>query len=389
VTPSTISGGEEARPADAAESSPAPILPTYGGASLAGTVPALMAAPGRRPDWVPAPAADAPQVVLLVIDGLGWRQLTERASLAPTISAMSGGPMTSVVPTTTATALTSITFGSPPATHGMVGYRLKVRGPSGAEVLNALHWTTTSGDARKWLPPATFLQGVAFGGRPVPVVSRATFLGTGFSMAHLAGGERAAWHVASSIAVEVGRQLRAGQPFVYAYYDGVDKIAHITGLGAHYDAEVVATDRLVADLAAELPPGAALVVTADHGQVEVGTGARFVDGPTLEATAMMSGEGRFRWLHANPGAADDLLAAAEETYGREAWVRTIDQLDVERWYGGALDARARDRLGDVALVPHRPVAYLDPTDRNEHALVCRHGSLTAEEMLVPLLAVAG
>jgi hypothetical protein len=394
VTSSTTSHGGEARPEDAAAASPAPILPApvlpdYEGASLAGIVPALMAPPGQRPAWVPAPAAHATQVVLLVIDGLGWRQLLDRASLAPTIAAMTGGPVTSVVPTTTATALTSITFGSPPAAHGMVGYRLKVAGPSGDEVLNALHWTTTSGDARKFLPPASFLHGVAFGGRPVPVVSRAAFVGTGFSMAHLAGGERSAWHVASSIAVEVGTRLAEGHPFVYAYYDGVDKIAHVTGLGAYYDAELVATDRLVADIAAQLPSGAALVVTADHGQVEVGAGARVVDGPALEATAMMSGEGRFRWLHAKPGAADDLLAAAEETYGLEAWVRTVGQLDEERWYGGALDARARDRLGDVAIVPHQPVAYLDPTDRNEHTLVCRHGSLTADEMLVPLMAVAG
>ncbi len=64
--------------------------------------------------------------------------------------------------------------------------------------------------------------------------------------------------------------LAGGEPFVYAYYDGIDKVAHEYGLTGHYDAELKATDRLVADLLGVLPPGAALVVTSDHGQVQVG-----------------------------------------------------------------------------------------------------------------------
>jgi hypothetical protein len=380
-----------ARPSAAAErpgaAAPEPVLPAYGGASLASVVPALMAAAGGRPAWVPAPAADAAQVVLLIIDGLGWDQLRARAALAPTLAGMAGGPITSVAPTTTATALTSIAFGAPPAAHGMVGYRMRVEGPSGDEVMNALHWTTTSGDARKFVPPDTFLRGLAFAGQPVPVVSRAVFIGTGFTLAHLAGAEQAAWHVASSIAVEVGRQLRSGQPFVYAYYDGIDKIAHATGLGEHYDAELVATDRLVADIAAQLPAGAALVVTADHGQVEVAERVHIIDGPVLEMARMMSGEGRFRWVHAQPGAAGDLLVAARAAYGDEAWVHSIDELEAAGWYGGPLDDELRARLGDVAIVPHAPVAFLDPADRNEHLLVCRHGSLTSDEMYVPFLGV--
>ncbi|HEY1733728.1 MAG TPA: alkaline phosphatase family protein, partial [Acidimicrobiales bacterium] len=124
---------------------PVPVLPAYAGASLAGVVPALMAPPGRRPDWLPPVAAAAGQVILLVVDGLGWGQLVTRAGLAPNITGLTGGAMTSVVPTTTATALTSIAFGTPPAAHGMVGYRLKVTGRNGNdEVLNALHWTTHS-----------------------------------------------------------------------------------------------------------------------------------------------------------------------------------------------------------------------------------------------------
>ena len=61
-----------------------------------------------------------------------------------------------------------------------------------------------------------------------------------------------------------------GEPFVYAYYDGIDKVAHEYGLDFFYDAELVFVDRMVEYLIETLPAGAALVITADHGQVDVG-----------------------------------------------------------------------------------------------------------------------
>ena len=54
--------------------------------------------------------------------------------------------------------------------------------------------------------------------------------------------------MASSLLTEIARLTRASEPFVYAYYDGVDKVSHEYGLGAHYDAEVAAVDRLVGDV---------------------------------------------------------------------------------------------------------------------------------------------
>ena len=365
---------------------PQPVHPAYGEGCLDGLVPGLLAAPGSRPAWLPDPAATAAQVVLLVLDGLGWVQLQERLTLAPFLARLAGGPITSVAPTTTATALTSISLGQPPAAHGVVGYRIVVQGPSGAEILNVLRWRTQSGDARPFVPPEQFQPVRAFLGRPVPVATRSEFAGSGFTVAHLRGGRLVGWALPSALVVDVRRLLTEGEPFVYAYYDGIDKIAHIHGLEEHYDAELRSVDRLVGDLASVLPPGAVLVVTADHGQVEVGSAAVPLDRDVMAHVALVSGEGRFRWLHARPGAGADLIDAARSHYAGEAWVHPIDEVEALGWFGGVLGPQARARLGDVAVVPHRPVAYLDPADPGDARLVCRHGSLTAEEMLVPLLA---
>src|SRR5438132_10968902 len=80
-----------------------PVLPAYGGACLDGVMHALLVGP--TPAWVPEPARGARQAVLLVLDGLGWEQLTERAPLAPTLSRMTGRPLPPDVPFRASTAL--------------------------------------------------------------------------------------------------------------------------------------------------------------------------------------------------------------------------------------------------------------------------------------------
>ena len=321
--------------------------------------------------------------MLVVLDGLGWEQLKERSALVPTLAAMDGGPITSVAPTTTATALTSITTGTPPAAHGIVGYRMHAG--EGA-VLNVLKWTTQAGDATEAVPARSVQTQPAFRGRAAPAVIRSEFLRTTFTAASLPGARLHGWRVPSTLVVEIGRLLRAGERFVYGYYDGVDRVSHEFGLDGHYEAELRATDRLVADLISVLPKGAALVLTADHGQVDVGRSVVPLHADIVGETTLLSGEGRFRWLHARPGAAERLVHRARAHYGDVAWVHTRDELEAAGWFGGHLSPAAAARLGDVALVPFEPIAFTDPADTGETTLVSRHGSLTGAEMWVPLLA---
>ncbi|MDP9440682.1 MAG: alkaline phosphatase family protein, partial [Actinomycetota bacterium] len=176
----------------------------------------------------------------------------------------------------------------------------------------------------------------------------------------------------------------------YAYYDGIDHVAHERGFGPYFDAELVAADRLVADVAATLPAGAALVVTSDHGQVEVGERLVSLPEEVQELCEAVSGEGRFTWLHARPGCEADLVEAARPCVAGLGWVVTREEAEAEGWFGGRLSPAAASRLGDVALVACQPVAFVNPSSDagSDHPpLRCRHGSLTPEELLVPLVAV--
>jgi predicted AlkP superfamily pyrophosphatase or phosphodiesterase len=358
-----------------------PVLPDYGGACIANIVPALLDGSVEPPAWLPASALEAHQVVLLVLDGLGWEQLQARRHLAPTLCSLAGGAATSVTPTTTATALTSIATGLTPGVHGVVGYRVAVD----HEVLNVLRWTTPSGDARRRIDPHQFQPTSAFCHQRPCIVTKAEFATSGFSGAHLADVRFAGYRVPSTLVVEVRHALKAGEPFVYAYYDGIDKVSHEYGLADHYDAELQAADRLVADLLSELPRDAALVITADHGQVDVGDQLVGLHPDVLAQVSFQSGEGRFRWLHARPGRLEALLDACAAHHADTAWVRERDDTIDSGWWGSEVTDVARQRLGDVALVARSDVSFVDPADTGPFQLVGRHGSLTAAEMFVPLL----
>jgi hypothetical protein len=135
-----------------------------------------------------------------------------------------------------------------------------------------------------------------------------------------------------------------------------------------------------------LPPGAVLMVTADHGQVDVGSAGEVLGPGVMDGVTLLSGEGRFRWLHTRPGARDDVAAAACEAYGDVAWVRTRERIVDDGWLGGVPRDEVASRLGDVVLVPFEATSFLDPADTGELRLRARHGSLTPAEMLVPLLS---
>jgi predicted AlkP superfamily pyrophosphatase or phosphodiesterase len=304
-----------------------PLVPDYAGACLNNVVPVMLERVRPLPAWMPAIVADASQMVLLVIDGLGFEQLSDRHHLAPTLAGMHGGSISTVAPSTTATALSSLVLGCPPGEHGVVGYRINV----GGDVLNVLRWQTPDGDAREVIRPDEIQGRPAFGGRHPAVVTRAEFSGSGFTAAHMSDVRFHGWRVTSTMVTAISQLLRAGESFVYAYYDGVDKVAHEFGLGEHYDAEVVATDRLVGDIVSALPSGAVLVITSDHGQVQVGDAVVAVHDDVMAHVELLSGEGRFRWLHARPGRAAALVEAARALHGSEAWVRTRDEVIADEW----------------------------------------------------------
>ena len=358
------------------------VLPALDGASIAGLVPALLGV--HDASWLPPAARDADAVVLFVLDGLGWNALREHAAEMPHLAAMEGGPITTVAPATTASALTSIATGLAPAQHGILGYRMLV----GGEVLNTLRWTIQGGGRAP--DPFDIQRHTAFLGRPVPVVTKSEFRSTGFTQAHLRGGRFVGWHTTAALVELCRREIEAGERLVYTYYPGIDSIAHEFGLRDRvWPRELAAADAIVGALLEVLPARTALLVTADHGQVHLERES-WIPIPELGAlTTAMAGDGRFRYLYARKGANRELLAAAREQVGHQAWVWSRAEVLDEGLLGTGATGSVPGRLGDVVLAARDEVAFVDPALPNEVQLRSGHGSLTPDEMLVPLVAAHG
>lgn len=354
-------------------------LPSYDDRCVTALAPALLA--GVESGLISDVVAAARTVVLLVIDGLGWHQLRRHRSLAPSLAAASDAapPITTVAPSTTASALTSLTTGAAPGEHGLVGYRIAT--PVG--LLNALRWRAAGQDARLELPPSELQPVEPFCGQPVAVVTRSEFRHTGFSAAHLRGGSFWGWHDVPGIVTAVRRAVDEGLRLVFAYFDTLDKVAHEFGLGDRYRSALAEAERLTVALRTDLPAEVPLIVTADHGVVEVPVPPVMIDSEVVALADSWSGEARLLWLHACKGAESELVSACQR-YTGFAEIAPVAQVLDEEWLGRHVSAAARGRLGDVALVPRGLQAFTMPDeDRPHHALFGRHGGLTAEEMLVP------
>ncbi len=181
-----------------------------------------------------------------------------------------------------------------------------------------------------------------------------------------------------------------GAPLVYAYYPGVDTVAHEFGLHDRtYRRELTDTDRMVGELADALPPSVALLVTSDHGQMHLEHESWIELPEVAKRTVAMAGDGRFRYCYAPRGGARELLDVAREAVGDRGWVWSRAELLDEGLLGTGATGSIPGRIGDVVLAARDAVAFVDPTLGHEAKLRSGHGSLTPDEMLVPLLATRG
>ena len=355
-----------------------PVLPDYSDCCVSRLVPALLGA-SDIPSCFSEDVFLAKSIVFLVLDGLGWQQLQDNNEIFTTASDFQSTPITTVAPSTTATALTSITTGVPPGEHGIVGYRIPVEGG----ILNSLRWST--GNSSYKPDPWEFQLKPVFDNQQPKVVTSSAHKDSGFTKAHLRDSRFTGYENRAQLIDLICDSVNNFEPFVYAYWDGVDRIAHEFGFTGRYFDELAECDLMISELLQRLPANVALVVTSDHGQVEVGDRMMELTDDLNNLLSKQSGEARFRWLHALREREDDLLQTAKETFEDVAWVMSKKEIISAGWLGPQVDKTVEGRLGDVALIAREKIGFNDPAEKMPFKLITRHGSLTKEEMHVPLL----
>jgi hypothetical protein len=372
------------------------VHPKYGEASLADILPSALAVLGV-PDAVDVlglgggPLADVRRVAVLLADGLGHHQLPLAARYSPALADLMAGPyaraLTCGFPSTTPTSLTTLGTGVPPGRHGLLGLRVNLPGTD--RLLLHLDWRDEP-DPFRWQPVATQFERARAAGVAAHAVSRPEFVGSGLTIAAHRGAE---FHDGSDVDKLPAAMLAAmadAPSLVYGYFRDIDGAGHRHGIGSpEWITAVRDLDVVLTRLVEGLPAGAALLVTADHGQVDVPVEGRFdadLDPRLRAGVHVLAGEPRTRYVHTLPGAAADVLATWRGVLGDAAWVVPREEAVADGWFGPVSEDHLR-RVGDVVAVcrDHHVVMASETEPATEAAFVAYHGAATAAEMMIPLL----
>ncbi|MET8232435.1 nucleotide pyrophosphatase/phosphodiesterase family protein [Micromonospora sp. NPDC005298] len=374
--------------------------PGHGAGRLADVLPsalAVLGVPGSADPLGLVPAlAGVRRVAVLLVDGLGWYQVPTAAPYAPTLAglaATAGRPLIAGFPSTTPTSLVSLGTGVSPGAHGVLGFTVRVPGTD--RVLTHTDW---AGDPPplSWQPVPTQLERARAAGVTTTVVSRPEFGGSGLTLAAnrggdfrgAAGGDEVAGTMLAALAAGAGPTLVSG------YHADLDRHGHLSGVdSAPWRIAAGEVDALVARLVDGLPSDAALLVTADHGQLDIPAGHRFdldTDPRLRDGIRVVAGEARVRYLHTAPGAVHDVVAAWSAVLGDAARVRTRDEVVATGWFGPVPEEHL-GRIGDVVVICNDTYAVMASRTERPMAskLVAYHGSDTAAELTVPLVVVRG
>jgi len=328
-----------------------------------------------------------------VIDGLGADLLLEYSGHARFLSGRLkdvGATVHSGLPSTTASALASVTTGVSAGEHGLLGYQ--VRDPRSGEMVNHLKPFPAGVEPEQWQPQPTVFERAANHSIPSIAVGESRFSGTDFSRAILRGAEfRGSAHADSHLQILREFFDSSDDAVAYLYWPALDRIGHQLGVShSNWVDALENVDQMARTLNSLLKPGEALILTADHGMVDVTTenqvwwpGAH----PLRSQIAMWAGEPRLVQLYCQPGVdVDEFAASAQSWLGERASVLTRDQVRGRGIFGAVTETHA-PRIGDVVVFSEGQHALYDELTATETSakMVGQHGSWTPTEVSVPAI----
>jgi hypothetical protein len=332
------------------------------------------------------------RVVVLLVDGLGSHALRRHAAEAPVLAALMDAPasrsITTVFPSTTPIALTSLGTGLTPGEHGMTGLLLRL---GDGRLVNTLAMPAQV-DLAALQPQPTAFELAAAAGVAVTRVGPAPFATDGLTAAALRGGVYAAAELPAARVRATATAVRRGErALVYCYYGALDHTGHRKGSrSAAWRAELEVVDRTVDELVDALPAGTTLVVTSDHGMVDVKPVDRWdvATTPALsDGVEAVSGDLRGVQVHCRTGAVDAVRSAWQETLGDAFWVLPQEDAVAAGFYGPVVEPFVRERLGDLLALARTDHVVVDSRVLPPvvMSMIGMHGGLTRAEIDVPLI----
>ncbi len=335
------------------------------------------------------------KAVVILADGLGVSSIRARTGHARFLSSRlnKSSIIDGVFPATTAAGIATLTTGVEPGQHGLVGYQ--VLDGAHDRVVNQLTGWDDGMQPATWQRARTVFDRAADENVPSFAIGPARFVASGFTQAVLRGAHYVA---ANSIADRfvAARRILDDNPtaLIYLYVAELDVAAHAHGWESdRWLAQLETLDSEVSSFASTLRSDEGLLLTADHGVIDVPESKHvlFDTDPSLIAGVRhLAGDPRCVQLYLEPRqsevTADALADAWRASQGDQAWVYTRAQAVAAGLYGRVAED-VLPRIGDVIVAARKSIAYYDsrPANQKARGMIGQHGSLTDEEVRVPLI----
>jgi hypothetical protein len=372
------------------------MLPTQNSShvSLADVVPSCFRSLGWGFPQARIVMPETRSVVLLLVDGLGvfninsarghLRFLASKLTESPTIS--------TVFPSTTASALASLVTGVLPHQHGIFGYR--TWNPQRSEHVNQLSGVTEQEVREGWLAKSSLLSEASAAGHETFVVGhprfeRSTLTNMLYGQTTYVGARTIENRLES-----VERMLQRGQKgFYLVYVSDLDEAAHAHGvLSTAWVEKAEELDSAVRKFVGTSAGLCTTILTADHGVIDVEAARHIEFGAGLEMEGVLSvgGEPRCLQLKLNSVADADLVVKQWNSFLGERGVALRRREVFSRFYEPADNAtrvELSERSGDVYVFAgdgHVLYDSREPLNPGRN-MVGQHGGATIDEMSIPLL----
>lgn len=384
------------------------VLPDYQSGSIVNLMQSIRAALG---DGTLGPSTYGPlallpptsiashaKVVLLVVDGLGYEYLRENAP-GGALCAHLRGSVTSVFPSTTASAITTFLTGRAPQQHALTGWFMWYE--EAGEIVAPLPFITrvdrSSLAARGIEPRQLFDSPPLFDEIAAEsfVVQREDLTDSHYTLAHRGRATTHGYRSMQGMFQTVRDLVLARERcFVYAYWPELDSLSHKVGAGARRTRKHLRMlDSCFGELLRALAGSDTLVlVSADHGFVDTTPDTRIelADHPRLAETLVrpLCGEQRVAFCYVDPARREAFEQYVAEAMGEVCTAVPAAELMSGGYLGlGEAHPSLAHRIGDYALIMKENFAIRDPLpwERKAHDHIGVHGGVSGAEMHVPLV----
>ena len=361
--------------------------------SLADVLPSCLASLGVAGFPNKLGLSSARSVVLVLVDGLGTHNLkTAQGHARFLASKLSSSPeLSTVFPSTTAAALATLTTGVTPGQHGMTGYKTRV--PHSGNVVNLLTGLGALENVDGWLTSQPLYRDAEDQEVSTSVVAHPRFADTPLThLIHAGATHISAKTLDDRVAATVAQVSEPGQQLVVLYVSELDELAHKKGVTSpEWAGALESLDGAMKTLAEALPVDVGVVITADHGVVDVPASKHFLYGNDLEHMQHIEhvgGEPRCLQLYFSETASAVQRIETLETWRRDwselAYVLSKDEVIKSGLYGEVLESSA-ERLGDIFVLAKKDVAFYDERDQTlkGRSMIGQHGGISPVEMAIP------